>query len=244
MVLSSVLSLVADKSTYKATYNYWREKMLEAKKERDGKPIHEKTERQEENWLTWEEVQKKKEELQKAVDEFVGAKHITTAQYDKLLHFVVLSLYTDIAPRRNQDFLDMYVIKKYTKDHDGDKNYYDLTHNKFIFNKYKTAKKWGQQMVDVPAELQTTLAKFIKHHPLAKQKTKEYKLLVKQDGSNLNSVNAITRMLNRIFGKKVGSSMLRHAYLSSKYGEASKEMEEDARDMGHSLTQQKEYIKH
>jgi hypothetical protein len=248
MVLSSVLSFFADKATYKGAYNHWREKMMEARKARDAEPEHEKSDKQEEAWLTWEDVNEKKSAMWKDISSFVLTKHLSPAQYDKLLHYVILSLYTDIAPRRNQDFLDMYVVRKWNKDLPGDKNYYDMATQKFIFNKYKTAKAYGQQVVDVPdteeAPLQRTLAAFIKHHPLAKGKAKEFKLLVKQDGSNLNSVNAITRVLNRVFGKKVGSSMLRHIYLTSKYGDTLKEMETDAAQMGHDTSQQRDYIKY
>lgn len=244
MVLTSALSLFSDKPTYKAAHAHWRDKMMESRKAKKEEPIHEKSETQDENWLTWNEIETKKEGLREDIKDFVDNKTISNTQYDKLLQYVVLSLYTDIQPRRNQDFLEMYVVKKFGKDNDAAKNYYDIHNHKFIFNKYKTAKTHNQQMVDVPEPLHQTLTAFIKHHPLAKQKSKEFKLLVKADGSNLNSVNAITRILNRVFGKKVGSSMLRHAYLSSKYGEVSKDMEEDAEAMGHSTAVQKEYIKY
>ncbi len=243
MVLSSALSLFNDKATYKGAYNHWRDKMMEARKERDAVPIHEKSEKQEENWLTWEEVDKKKSALKEDISSFHLTKHLTPGQFDKLLQYVVISLYSDIQPRRNQDYLDMYVVKKLGKDFDKTKNYYDMATQRFVFNKYKTAKKHGEQVEAVPESLQATLKTYLSHHPLAKTKAKEFKLLVKPDGSPLNTVNSITRILNRIFGKKIGSSMLRHSYLSSKYGTVMKEMEEDAEAMGHTTGVQRGYIK-
>ena len=235
MVLTSVLSLFADKAGYKKVYNHWREKMLEARKSLDESNSNgQKNEKQEDAWLTWEEISKKKEEIASKVAEFASAKHITASQFETLTKFILLALYTDIPPRRNQDFLDMYVIKKYGKDTDNNKNYLDLSSRKFIFNKYKTAKTYGQQIVDIPDSLWNTLSVFLNFHPLAKQKTKEFKLLVKFDGSPLSSVNAITRILNRIFGKKIGSSMLRHSYLSSKYADTKDELIEDTKMMGNS----------
>ena len=65
--------------------------------------------------------------------------------------------------------------------------------------------------------------------------------LVNADGSPLESVNAITRILNRVFGKNVGSTMLRHIYLSSKYDV--KEMDDDAEKMAHSSGLQHAYLK-
>lgn len=244
MVLSSALSTFKEKPTYKACYNHWRDKMMEARKEREAEPSHQKNEKQEENWLTWEEVNKKKSQLKEEVLSFHSNKHITASQYELLLQYVVLSLYTDIAPRRNQDYLDMFVVKKLGKDYDKTKNYYDLATQRFVFNKYKTFKKHGEQIEELPTELQEAIKMYLVHHPLATTKSKEYKFLVKPDGSPLNTVNSITRILNRIFGKKVGSSMLRHIYLSSKYGDTIKELAEDTKAMSHTpSTAMKEYIK-
>ena len=243
MVLASALSLFKDKATYKAAYEHWKEKMMEARKEREAQPIHEKSEKQEENWLTWEEIDKKKSELKEACSSFLSSKNITAAQFEKLQQYALLCIYTDIQPRRNQDYLEMYVVKKLGKEYPTDKNYYDMATQRFIFNKYKTAKKYKEQVEAVPEPLQAALKCYIAHHPLAKAKNKEFKLLVKPDGSPLNTVNSITRILNKIFGKKVGSSMLRHIYLSNKYGDITQEMEKDAEAMGHSVGVQKEYIK-
>ena len=55
--------------------------------------------------------------------------------------------------------------------------------------------------------------------------------------------NGITRILNKIFNKKIGSSMLRHIYLSGKYGNVLEEQKEDAKMMGHNVMTQKDYIK-
>lgn len=243
MVLSSALSLFKDKATYKATYNHWKDKMMEARKESRDQPLHEKSDKQEENWLTWEEVNKKKRELNEECSSFLSNKNISSNQFDKLQSLVLLCLYTDIQPRRNADYSNMFVVKKLGKDYDKTKNYYDLSTHKFHFNIYKTAKKWGEQIEDVPESLQKVLNEYFKFHPLASSKTKEFKLLVKSDGSALNSLNGITRMLNKIFGKKVGSSMLRHIYLSSKYGDTIKEMEKDQVAMSHTGAVQSSYIK-
>lgn len=244
MVLTSALSLFNDKATYKGAYNHWRDKMLELRKEARDKPVGEMSEKQEENWMTWDEVLKKKSALKSEISPYILNKNLTATQYDKLLCYVVISLYTNIQPRRNQDFLEMYVVRKLNKDAPTDRNYYDLATDKFIFNVYKTAKKRGQESEDVPNELAETLQTFFKFHPGVNGRSKEFKLLVKHDGTPLNGVNSITRILNRCFGKKVGASMLRHSYLTSKYGSVMKELAEDTSKMGHAPeTAIKEYIK-
>ena len=244
MVLTSALSLFNDKATYKGAYNHWRDKMLELRKEAREKPVGEMTEKQEENWMTWEEVQKKKSALYTEISPYLSNKNLTPAQYEKVLCYAVVSLYTDIQPRRNQDYLEMYVVRKLAKDASTDRNYYDLATQKFVFNVFKTAKKRGQETEDVPKELADTLQTYFKFHPGANARTKEFKLLVKHDGTPLNTVNSITRILNRCFGKKVGASMLRHSYLTSKYGNVMKELAEDTKAMGHDTdTAIKHYIK-
>jgi hypothetical protein len=68
--------------------------------------------------------------------------------------------------------------------------------------------------------------------------------LVYDDGKPLDKINSITRVLNGIFKKNIGSSMLRHSYLSSKYGSVRQDMADDAKAMSHSIgTQQTNYVK-
>jgi len=166
-----------------------------------------------------------------------------------LLNLVVLSLYTEIQPRRNQDYLDMAVVKatKATGDLPKDSNYLMVEKagpKEFVFNKYKTAKKYGQQKMELTPGLSSVLSIYLKFHPLArgnKSRATMYKFLVLADGTPLTATNAITRILNRIFGKKIGSSMLRHIFLSSKYD--INEMEKDANAMGHSVEEQQKYLR-
>lgn len=253
----SVLSLYKEKPTYKKIHNYYHEKMM-------GKVVEmrkadaesgEKTEKEKENWIDWKEVSVKKTELREAVLKFANQKVITPEQYTALLHYVVLSLYADIPPRRNQDYLDMNVVhtnKKTSVDAlPKDKNYLVVdgkVPRQFIFNVYKTAKKYGVQHQNIPnseeAPLMDCLLLYLKHHPLAKgikPKATEYKFLVLSDGTPIVAGNAITRILNKIFDKKIGCSMLRHIFLSSKYDIS--DMEKTATAMGHSVSEQRAYLR-
>ena len=45
----------------------------------------------------------------------------------------------------------------------------------------------------------------------------------------------ITRILNKIFGKNIGSSMLRNIYLSNKYSNVIEKLKDDTASMGTSL---------
>ena len=236
----SVLSLFKDKPTYKKVYQHYYDLMMGKSEEAKKAETSDKTQKQTDNWITWDEVQKKVADLREKVAEFKSNKSITSQQYESLLHYLIVSLYTETQPRRNQDYLDMFVAKKQPTE--TEHNYVVLTKSKptsFIFNKFKTSKKYGQQTLEVPETLSNVISEYLKFHPLKKNAT--FKFLVSHDGTPITAVNAITRVLNKIFGKKVGSSMLRHIFLSTKYD--IKEMEKDANAMGHSVEEQRKYMK-
>jgi integrase len=240
----SVLSLVKDKAAYKKTYTHWHEKMMTAAKASRDVDTSEKTEAQTKNWMDWKEVLKVKQDLDTKVDALAGQKMITPLQYDFILQDLVLSLYTDIPPRRNQDYQQMYVVKKWNEKEPTDRNYLDYDGKQFIFNVYKTAKTHGQQKLPIPDSLYKLIQIYLKHHPIHKGNKKfapSFVFLANVDGSALTAVNAITRILNRVFGKKVAASMLRHIYLSDKYDIT--EMKKDADAMGHSTAEQRAYLK-
>jgi len=239
----SVLSIYKDKASYKATYKHYYDLMMAKSKEvkeAEAANSGEKSEKQKENWSSWEDVKKKEEELTTQASEVVNKKTLTASEAEKLLQCVVLSLYTKIQPRRNQDYLNMLVVKKWSEDMSADHNYLDLASNQFIFNKYKTAKKYGVQKISIPEDLLKILVSYLKHHPLWKEcKGKNaVPFLVSPGGTPITALNGITRILNKIFGKKIGSSMLRHIFLSDKYSALKEDMAEDAAAMGHSVAEQ------
>lgn len=244
--ITSVLSLYKDKSGYKKLYQHYHDKMMqrvEVKREEE-KEGGVKSKKQTENWLSWDEIQNRKGELKGGLvpDK---KRSVDTTEYDKLLQYVVLSLYTEVAPRRNQDYLDMYIVKKWSEPMAKDKNYLDIAGKRFIYNVYKTSKKYGTQIVEISSALWETLQLFLKHHPLwkdGKRKADPVKLLVNADGTPITAVNAITRMLNKVFDKKIGSSMLRHVFLTDKYKDTLDEMKRDSTAMGHSTSQQRDYV--
>ena len=90
--------------------------------------------------------------------------------------------------------------------------------------------------------LEKILLLYLKLHPLRKEKN--FFLLVDFDGEELKQVNSITRILNRIFNKKIGVSMLRNIYLTDKFKKPLEILKETAENMGTSSnTIQNNYIK-
>jgi len=254
-ILSGIVSILTEyknKTVYKKIYNHYYNLMMNKAEEMKNINQNEKTNKENENWMDWESIINIKNNYSKICDEIVTKKMITIKQYKELLYNVILSLYTELGgPRRNQDFLEMYVIKEYDDSYPKNKNYLDITKKKLIYNVFKTSKKYGTQIIDFndKTNLINALNCYLKFHPLNPSKKDPakiknniiYKLLVFSDGSPLETLNSITRILNRIFKKRIGSSMLRHIYLSSKYN--INEMKEDAYNMGHSLEQQRAYLK-
>lgn len=242
-ILSAMVSAMSVNRAYKRYHDRWakelfegREAMDEAEKERKGA----KTEREAANWVAWDDVVARREELAKDV-EALPAGALTPKQWDLLQQYLLVCLYTMVPPRRNLDYLAM-VTSRNGKMPDVTQNYWLPKDRKFVFNVYKTAKHHGAQEVEVPEELAKVLDLYMSRHPAGKGKgAAQARLLVKADGTAVTTANHITRALNRVFGRKVGSNLLRHAYLSSKYDVEA--MEKDAEAMGHSVSEQREYLR-
>ena len=206
----SILAFVKDSPHYRKSYAYYHGRMAEEMEKSKSRDTGEKTDKQKQNWVSWEDVLTTAERLRSE---------------KRHLDALVLSLYTDIPPRRNKDFFEMWVSDGDTTDKtrnycvvkDGDPDH-------FVFHTYKTAKEYGTQTIDIPRRLAATM--------------RDHGIRVGEKLLPFQNENGITRTLNRIFGKKIGASMLRHIYLSSKYGGRRDEMAADARMMGHSIQQQ------
>lgn len=206
---------------------------------------NEKSESQKKNWMPWSDVESKQKELEDKVKSFSKSKDLTENQYNSLLDLVIVSLYTLLPPRRNE-YRNLVLVKS-SKGLPDDKNYLDIDSKKFILNNFKTSKKEGQKQIEIPQQLLDIVNMYMKHHPLLKgsriTKTTQVPFLVFKDAKPLDKVNSITRVLNKVFGKNIGSSQLRHIYLSDKYGDLQEEQKKDAAAMSHSLGMQKDYIK-
>jgi len=232
--LIAIVSSLKDRpeAKYKKLYNRYYEELMKLNGELKSNTTKSAT--QKENWMGQDEVMGKCEELKNILDEIGNRRKISADEYNRLLQLVVLSLYCLQAPRRNKDYIDMMVVKK-TPD-ESDENYLNIADWKWVFNNYKTAKKYEQKTLPVPEELKEIIKVYLAHHPNGKELKKKNPIpvpfLVHQDGRPLQTSTDMTRMLNKIFSGKVGSSMLRNIFLTSKYGDAQKELADDVEAMG------------
>jgi hypothetical protein len=146
---------------------------------------------------------------------------------------LVLALYTYLPPRRLLDYSDMKYVDK--KPSDNDYNYYVEDEEKFVFNKYKTTKKYGQQEFDAPKELIK-----IMHDYIDSKNMKHGDFLL--GGMNAHKLGY---MLNRLCG--AGVDNLRHSFVNHVYKKfnipENEFMENLARYMGHSVETNLRYRK-
>lgn len=192
---------------------------------------NEKTEAETENWMTPDELQATYDELYDIAREImrkrVGHDDITATEYMQILKLMVFALYHLTPPRRNADYQKM---KFAGHRESSDFNYIDIENREFIFNNYKTNRKYAQQITEIPEELANIINIYMRY-----MNPDSGYFLVKYNGQPLRNVNDITRILNMIFKRRVGTQMLRKMYHTDKYARVMENLEDDARKMGHSV---------
>ena len=213
---------------------------------RDKASSGEKTDKQKNNWITAAEY----DDILSTYKKYFSKNKIFSKDIDGddirlLQEFALLKLYQQI-PSRN-DFATIKVIspreyQKIKKD-ELTENYLITDRDKyfFIINSWKTKKDENdRRRIDVPADIKKVLKLLI-----AKQKGTY--LFTNKNGTPLKR-NGLTKYLQSIFkkfypDKSVSSSMLRHIYLTDKYGKVKEEMKKDAELLAHSSGTQGQYIK-
>jgi hypothetical protein len=229
----SICSILRDNTKMKKTYDEYFELL---KSYNDTLRVNnEKSTTQEKNWITQDEVLKVHKTLKEDIENSLSKKRKIDKQlFKKLLNYMILSLYTLIQPRRNKDYSLMRISSNMD---DTNFNYLviDKTNNmKFILNNYKTEKKYHSVEIDIPDELKQVILLYLKYHPLKLElKNKEFNIpFLVEDSKELKTSTEITKILNKIFDKKISSSMLRSIFLTSKYGDLVNELKEDTKIMG------------
>jgi hypothetical protein len=125
---------------------------------------------------------------------------------------------------------------KLSNDMKDDKfNYLDMDKKQFIFNNYKTNGKYNSVVVPIEDELMKVISLYQSNHPeKSKLKNNNYDVHFLKTFYNEDIIKSqdITRILNKIFGKSIRSSLLRNMYLSNKYSRIIENLKKDTTDMG------------
>jgi len=192
-----------------------------------------KSTKESENWLPIDKIRDIYNTLMTKIKAIFNRSIL--GDYPTIMEFWLVALLGGVSglpPRRSLDYGAMK-IRNYDPKTD---NYYKA--GKFYFNRYKTANKYGLQTLDVPKDLQVLLRKWIKMNDT------DY-LLFSSNKKPLSSPQ-INRILNKVFdGLHISVDMLRHIFLTDKYSNvpAIHEMEQLAKDMGHSVNMAMQYVK-
>ena len=235
-VMTAIMVLLKAFNTKKATLNkyekYFEELINDYENNYDKQT---KSEKENKNWITQKELQNKIKELEDKIYKYDMSK-LTKSQEDIIQQHLLLLLYTEIPPMRN-DYAQMKVYHE--KEVKGE-NYIHLKKKVIILNKYKTSKTYGEKEIDIPDKIIKIIKRWI-------DITGNEYLLINIRDRNPMTNNGLTKYLNKIFKpKKVSTTLLRKLYLSEKYPVVHdrKDMKKDAYIMGHSLdTQQGIYRK-
>lgn len=180
------------------------------------KVAQEATEKEKNNWLSWAEVQTAAFKMKKQF-----YKSLTDLE-----NAILVSLYTDMVPTRN-DYSFLGFDEK-------SPNWINLWTGDITIREHKTAKTEGELKRTVPL---TTLVMI--HLLLEKDKTR--KTLFLDTEANLST--RLIRLFEKYTEKKIGSTMLRHIYLTEQQkGEKTiVEKQELAKSMGHCVQTQAQY---
>ena len=146
------------------------------------------------------------------------------------IEYVVMCLYTLMPPRRNLD----YIMKIGKPEETG--NWYDGKN--FYFGNYKTAGKYHTQVVEPNDELKHVLHSYLENRPF-----RSNDLLIKKSGNPFTTKD-IQLTINKVLGKKIGCTLLRSIFLTSKYGTMMNDLKNDTEAMATSTQiAQSNYIK-
>ncbi len=208
---------------------------------------HEKTESQKENWCTLSDLDDIRLNYKKRIrnNDYINKETLTKEEQLTLTYYMIVSLYTLLPPVRI-DYAPMQIITDINDDNSKNNYLYIKNRNikKFILNEYKTEKKYGKKIIDIPSKLNSVINLYMKFH------STNNSFLVNNRGNPMNS-SELTKQIPLAFGvytyKNVTLNLLRHIYVSEKVivkSQAQVEIEEKlASDMCHSSFTQKTYYK-
>jgi hypothetical protein len=225
--------------TNKKHYDIWKEflntnRIAEDERYKENKP----TERQKQNYISFEEVEKKLHELSQA------------QPFDNLdtnLQYLLLAFLITITPKR-ADLGNVKIFKSMPRKTEQ-ANYIVLTPTKtrLILNKYKTAYKFKTLIEPLNANLVEILRQSLAAYPRDyifgfEAKNEKGDLVFIPYEKNNSYSKYVQRTFQKLFGKETGVSLWRHIYVIEKLNPgkiSTKEHEEKTRLMGHSMAQQR-----
>jgi len=193
---------------------------------------NEKNEKEIKNWLSYEELIEKYNELEnKYIQYLYNPKKLDKQLFNKIQNYIILSFYILIEPRRLE-----YTTLKYQNYDILNDNYINFNNNTIILNNYKTSKYNKDFNIDLN---NNKLLDLIKNFIQLKNKNNilsDY-LFTSINNNPLDNTQ-ITKRLNSIFDKNISVSMIRKIYLTHHYGnniDTLKNIIKTSKNMGNSV---------
>ena len=208
----------------------------------DLNKAHKKTAGQEKNWVDWPDYLKLVKQMEMDAKSLRG--NLSKRERVKLQDYVITLLYSHY-PLRN-DFGEVKLITRTSfkkLPSDDTNNYLIVTPTKitFILQEYKTSGTYGPKEIDMNDVVSKTIRRWLKHNKSG------WLLVDNAHPEQPIGSNGITKSLARIglhhLKRRLGSSLLRHSYLSHKYADVTEEKQKDADLMLHSVAMAEGYIK-
>lgn len=202
----------------------------------DEEKKQELTERQEEGWMSWDEVLHRYKELEKEAVKLFKKPSLDKEEFHNLQMYVLLSCLVLLPVRRSLDWVS-FKLRNVNEQEDNFLTY-DKRKPTIVLNEYKTKRTYGQQRLPIDTKLATILTKWAEKNP-------HDSLLMNYHQKGSINATQLTQLLHGFFGKPISTSLLRHIYLTHlhKGTPAIKEMAETATNMAHSIPQQLDYVK-
>jgi len=198
----------------------------------NNKLNNEKNEKELKNWLSYEELINKYNELENKYIQYLNyPKKLDKQLFNKIQNYIILSFYILIEPRRLE-----YTTLKYQNYDILNDNYINFNNNTIVLNNYKTSKYNKDFNIDLNNnKLLDLIKKFIQ----LKDKNNiisDY-LFTSLNNNPLDNTQ-ITKRLNSIFDKNISVSMIRKIYLTHNYGnniDTLKNIIKTSKNMGNSV---------
>lgn len=240
-LVAVIVALQSDKDKYQNIIDIYNKNISELQdKILDNYDNNEKSEKQEANWIEYDEVKKLVTKYKKEANPILKYKltnKYTNKDLQKVQDYLLLALYSGkfFPPVRND-----YIMEIINDDEamDDDKNYLVIGKNyiKFVFREFKTKKSSEDREVLIKnKELIDLIMRWI-------EITNSDNLLINIKDKQPMTPNGITKNLNRIFqkeyGKNISTSLLRSIYISHMYDNnkmSIKDKKKLANEMMHSV---------
>ena len=184
------------------------------------------TQKEQENWVTWEEVLRKEEEL-------------SAASYGSRNHLLLAMYCLAEAPLR-QDFAAVKVHRS-VPENALEGNYIVLNKDDhlLVLNDYKTSRSHGKLEQALPEKLVRVIDASLTRTP------REYLFLSAKNEpySDASYTKMANRVLEQVFGKRVTVSMLRHSFVNTRDFNDTRGVFKTAKLMGHTVEEHMLYKK-